>query len=133
MRYLREVIKRVNKNEDAHEDQKQKSCTGLVNVYRLRNTRVSQSDTRLAWIWFHKISAMYRDLKHQDTLQELLEIKNLKSPASFSSLQIYQPIEPNLPVKLQVLPTNLKEIQPRPLQVGIAKILDFIRMITGTR
>ena len=56
--YFREVIKRVNKTEDEHEDQKIRSCTGLVKVLSLSNTRASQSDPRLAWIVFHKIAAM---------------------------------------------------------------------------
>ena len=61
---------------------------------------------------FHKIAAIYRDLKHQDILQASLAIQNLKSPASFSSPQIYQPTEPSLTVKLQELPLELQYIQP---------------------
>ena len=74
MRYRREVNKRVNKKEDDHEDQKRKSRAGLVKVSRLSNTQASQSGHMLAWIMFHKISEMYRDMKHKETLQALLEI-----------------------------------------------------------
>ena len=69
MRYFREVIKRVNKKDNDHEDQKNKSQTGLVKVSRLSNTQASHSDTRLECIMLHKISEMYRDLKHQYTFQ----------------------------------------------------------------
>ena len=83
MSYFREVIKRVNKKEYEHEDKKNKSRTGLVKVLSLRNTRASQNDPRLACIMFHKIAAIYRDLKHQNTLQALLAIQNLSLPHLF--------------------------------------------------
>ena len=60
---------------------------------------------------------MYRDLKHQKTLQVLLAIQNLNSPKYFSPHHPYQPSEPKLPVKLQEVPLNLIKIQNRPLQV----------------
>ena len=37
---------------------------------------------------FHKIFAMYRYLKYQETLKESLAIQNLKSPTYFSPTQI---------------------------------------------
>ena len=43
--------------------------------------------------------------------------QNLKSPASFKWTQLYQPTEPSLPVKLQVVLSDLQDIQTRPLQV----------------
>ena len=67
------------------------SCTGLVKVSKLRNTLSSQIDPRLALIMLHKIPAIYRYLKHQETLQSLLAIQNLNSPAYFLLPQIYQP------------------------------------------
>ena len=60
---------------------------------------------------------MHGDLKHKDILQVSLEIQNLKYPAYFLPPQLYQPIEPSLPVKLQVVTPNLWDIQPHPLQV----------------
>ena len=65
MRYYQEVIKRLNRKEDDHEEKKKRTCTGLVKVSRLRNTRSSQSDTKLAGIMFHKLDDIYRYLKHQ--------------------------------------------------------------------
>ena len=58
MRSCRAVINQVNKTEDEHEEQKIRSCTGLVKVSRLSNTQDSQIDTRLAWIMLHIIDAM---------------------------------------------------------------------------
>ena len=79
----------------------------------------------LAWIVFHDIGAMYRDLKNQETLQELLTIQNLKSLASFLSPQPYQLKEPSLTVKLQAVPPNLKDIQPRPSQLWNCNNIEF--------
>ena len=53
--------------------------SGLVKVCSLINNRVTQSDTRISCIVFHKISEIYRGMKHQENLQELIEIQNLKS------------------------------------------------------
>ena len=88
--------------------------TGLVKVSILRNTRAPQSDPRLAWIMFHKIPTMYRELKHQKILQTSLEIQKLKFPVSFSSPLLYQPTESRLSVKLQEVPSYLQDIQPCP-------------------
>ena len=35
--------------------------------------------SRICWIYFYKISAMYSDLKQKETLQASLSIQNLKS------------------------------------------------------
>ena len=83
MRYFRSVIKRVNKTEDEHKDQKIRSRTGLLKVSSLSNTRASHNDTILAWIMLHNISNMYRDLKHQEILQALLSIQTLSLPYIF--------------------------------------------------
>ena len=104
----------MNKTEDEHEDQKFRGRTSLVKVSSLSNTRASQCDHRIACIVFHKIAAMYRDLKRQETFQSSLAIQNLKSPASFFIPHLYQPIQSSLPVKLQVVPPDLQDIQPHP-------------------
>ena len=53
---------------------------------------------------------MYRVLKHQETLQYSLEIKNLKSPAYFTPPHIYQLTETSLPIKLQVVLPDIQDI-----------------------
>ena len=83
----------------------------------MSNTLSSQSDPRLAQIMFHKISAMHRYPKHQETLQASLSIQNLDSPVSFFSPQLYQPKEPSIPVKLQEVPPDLQDTQPCPSQL----------------
>ena len=75
------------------------------------------SGTRLSWIVIHKIAAMNRELKHQEILQSPLAIKNLNSTVYFSSPQLYQLIEPRLPVKIQEVPPNPQDIQSRPYKV----------------
>ena len=49
---------------------------------------------------------MYRDIKHQETLQASFATKNLKSLVLSSPLQKYQPSELNL----QEVPPNLQYI-----------------------
>ena len=77
VRYFRGVTNQVNEMESENEDQKISRCTGLVKVYSLRKIGVSQSHTSLACIMFHKIADIYRELKHQETLQASHAIKNL--------------------------------------------------------
>ena len=58
----------------------------------------------------HKISAIYRYLKHKETLQESLVIQNPKSPPkSCFSLppQPYKLLELKLPDNLQEVPPDL--------------------------
>ena len=117
MRFFWEVIKRVNKTEDEHKDQKIRIHTGLVKVLRLSNTRASHSDPKIARIMFHTIDSMYRYLKHQENLQSSIAIKNPKSYEFFSPPHLYKPTEPRLPVDLQVVPPDLQDIQPCPLKV----------------
>ena len=102
-KYFYKVVKRFNGRENEHGIQKKKSCTWLVKASSLGNNNSKQSDPRLAWIMFHK-KIIYRDLKHKDTPQATLEIKNLNSPPkSYFSLlpQPDQPLELNLPGNLQ--------------------------------
>ena len=66
---------------------------------------------------FHKIAPMYKYLKHQDYLQASLSIQNLKSRKYSSTPQLYQPTEPSFPFEIQVVPSDLQDIQPHPLQV----------------
>ena len=62
-RYTRLVTNGVNNIEDGHDNQRKKSRTGLVKVSSISNNRARQSDPRLAWLMFHKISQMYRDIR----------------------------------------------------------------------
>ena len=89
--YFQEVIKRVNKMDDEHEDQKIRSRAGLVKVSILSKTRASHIDPGLACIMVHKIASIYMYLKHQHTIQEFIAIKNLKSSSYFYPPYLYQP------------------------------------------
>ena len=64
-KYTRSVIKQVNKREDGHDNQRKKSRTGLVKVSSIINNRSRQSDPRLAWLMFHKIAQMYREIRQK--------------------------------------------------------------------
>ena len=89
LRYFRKVINSVNKREGENESQTRNSRKGLVKIYSLRNNRATHSDPRIDWIMLQKIYEIYRELKHQDTLQALIEIQNLKSHKYFSPPQPY--------------------------------------------
>ena len=65
-KYTRSVMKKVNNIEDVHDKQRKKSRTGLVKVLSISNNRARQSDPRLAWLMFHKITQMYRDIREQE-------------------------------------------------------------------
>ena len=64
-KYTRSVIKRVNRIEDGHDNQRKKSRTGLLKVSSISNNIERQNDPRLAWLMFHKIAQMYRDIRRK--------------------------------------------------------------------
>ena len=65
-KYSRSIIKQVHQKEDGHDTQRDNSRTVLVNMSSIGNNRAKQSYTRLAWLMFHKISQMYRDIRDQE-------------------------------------------------------------------
>ena len=75
--YTRSLIKRVNRKEDGHYTQRKKIKTGSVKVPSIRNNRSRQSDPRLAWLMFHKIDQMYRDIRKQESEEATSLILNL--------------------------------------------------------
>ena len=89
--------------------------SGLVKVSSLRKNQVTQRYLGPDWNMFHKIYAIYRDLKHQETLQA--SIPKLKFPGYISPPHPYQLSEPSLPGKLQEVPPDLLDFQPFPSQV----------------
>ena len=62
-KYTWSVIKQVNCTEDVHDKQRKKSRTLLVKVSSISNNRLIQINPRLAWLMFHKIAQMYRDIR----------------------------------------------------------------------
>ena len=71
--YCRAVVKPVF-FEEAHDNQRKKSRTGLIKISSLSNNGPKQSDPGIAFIMFHKIANMYRDITKQETVQALLLI-----------------------------------------------------------
>ena len=59
---------------------KKKIAHMVSNVSILRKNSGNQINTRLAWIYFHDIAAMYMDLKHKETFKASLSIQKLKLP-----------------------------------------------------
>ena len=68
-KYCCAVKNRVNVSQEAHDKQGKKSRTGFIKVSSLSNNRDNHSDPRLAWMMFHNINHMYRDIKKQETDQ----------------------------------------------------------------
>ena len=67
--YARSVIRRVNGIEDDRVGQKKRSNLGEIKVRGLSHKRAKQSDPRLAWIMFHKIVRLYRDVIKEESLE----------------------------------------------------------------
>ena len=67
----------MNNLEDGHDNQRKKSRTGLVKVSSISNNISRQSDPRLAWLVFHKIAQMYRDIREQESEEATELILNL--------------------------------------------------------
>ena len=75
--YTCAVIKRVNNIEDGHDKQRKNIRTGLAKVSSIGNNRERQSDPRLVWLMFHKISQMYRYIREQESEEATEMILNL--------------------------------------------------------
>ena len=114
LKYFCGVTKSVNERKDEHEIQTRKLRTGLVKLSNLSNNFAIHSGPGIDWIIFHDIAIIYRDMKHQETLQASLKTKNLKAPECSSPPHPYQPSELNLPRNLQEVPPNLRYIKDLP-------------------
>ena len=68
-KYCCAVRNQVNVSKEDHDKQRKKSRTGLIKISILSNNRDNQSDPRLYWMMFHKITHMYRDITKQETEQ----------------------------------------------------------------
>jgi hypothetical protein len=140
LNYAREVIRRVNAREPEMEGQTKKSLTGEIRVAGLSNSRAKQSDPRLAWVMFHSICKMFREGKERMDCylaRSLLGIRariqeTYLGPKMLRPTAVPDPaiVTPG-PVKkkrkvdwtaidaaksleeLRIVPSDLKEIQPR--------------------
>ena len=82
---------------------------------------------------FQKIASMYRDLKHQYTLQALLAIQNLKPTASFCHPTYINQQNRSLQSRYKWFRLTCKTSNLVHRKCGIAMILDLILMVTGAR
>ena len=114
----------MNNPEDGHDNQSKNSRTGLVKVSSISNNRSSQSDPRLAWLMFHKIAQMYRDIRQQESEEATELILNLRDEFNSNNTKVSSPRTPKLSIEQLTMPLepksvseDLKEIQPCPSQV----------------
>ena len=68
--YICSLFKRVNRKEDGYETQRKNIGTVLVKLSSIRNNRARQSDPSLAWLMFHQIAQIYRDIRKQESEEE---------------------------------------------------------------
>ena len=108
--YTRLVIKRVNNREDGHDNQRKKSRTGLVKVSSISNNRSSQSDPRLAWLVFHKIAHMYRDIREQESEEATELILNLRDKFNSNNTTLSSPRTPNISIEQPTMPLDPKTV-----------------------
>ena len=108
----------------SHDKQRKKSRTGLVKVSSISNNRVSQSDPRLAWLVFHKISEMYIDIREQESKEATELILNLFANLNSNNTSLLSPItskisiqQPTMNLDPEKVTKDPREIQPRPSQV----------------
>jgi hypothetical protein len=94
------VIRRVNQTEDNALGQKKQTSNGQIKVAALSNKRAKQSDPRLAWVMFHKIATMYRDMKNQEH-RSFMELNKTGNNTTNNNINT----------------DDLKDIQPRDDQV----------------
>ena len=136
--YARNVIRRVNDIEDDRVGQKKRSNLGEIKVRGLSHKRAKQSDPRLAWIMFHKIVRLYRDVIKEESLEasKIVALSEgiplavalegteyvpkeviAKKGSERAKMEITSAEAKTSMDALTVIPDDLSDIQPRPSQV----------------
>ena len=130
------VVKGVNFSKEAHGKQSKNGRRGKIKASILSKNRYKQSDTRLAWIIFHKIDHMYREIRKQETVQVSLLLQGLRvnceptkaAGASPATPNLSMPLQPTItiyPTTVTTVPEDLEDIQPRPYQVWNCENIGF--------
>ena len=100
----------MNNREDGHDYQRKKSRTGLVKVSSISNNRSRQSDPRLAWLMFHKIAQIYRDIRQQESEEATELIINLRDEFKINNTTVSSPRTPNLSIEQPTMPLEPKTV-----------------------
>ena len=89
--------------------------TVLVKFPSISNNRARQSDPRLAWLMFHKIAQMYRDIREKESRESTELILNLHSNLNSNHTSSSSPItlnissqQPTIPLDPKTVPKELK-------------------------
>ena len=94
--YTRSFIKQVNNIKDRHDNQSKKSITVLVKVSSISNNISRHSNPRLAWLIFHKIAQMYRDIREQESEEATELILNIRSNLNSNNTTFSSPRTPKI-------------------------------------
>ena len=108
-KYNRSVIKRFTGTEYGHDNQGKKSRKGLVKMSSISNNRARQSDPRLAWLMFHKIAQMYRDIREQESEEATELILNLRANLNSNNTSSSSPITPKISIQQPTMPLDPKK------------------------
>ena len=100
----------MNNREDGHDNQRKKSKTGLVKVSSISNNRSRQSDPRLAWLMFHMIAQMYRDIRQQESEEATELILNLCDKFKINNTTVSSLRTPNLLIEQPKMPLDPKSV-----------------------
>ena len=69
LKYFIKAFKRANERDNEYYSKTKKLHTGLTKVLIFSNSLSKKINHRIVRIMFQKISAMYMDLKHKETVQ----------------------------------------------------------------
>ena len=109
-KYTRSVIKQFDRKEYGHDTQSKKNRTVLLKFSIIHNNRVRQSDSRLAWLMFHKIAQMYRYIREQESEEATEQILNLRANLNSKNTSFSSPITPKISIQQPTMPLDPKTV-----------------------
>ena len=87
-----------------------KIMTGLVNLSSISKNISRQSDPRIAWLMFHNIAQMYRDIRQQESEEATELILNLRDKFKINNTKVSSPRTPNLSIEKPTMPLDPKSV-----------------------
>jgi len=130
--YAKRVLKRVIDKEPDLDPNKKIKTSGEIKIRGLSDKRAKQSDPRLAWMMFHSIVKMYRQVKEKENLANLElsqgdtprcesgddDEDNLSKSKAYDEDVVDSTVDEKLVDTIEkVIADDLEDIQPRPSQV----------------
>ena len=76
----------------------------------INNNIARQSDPRIAWLMFHKIAQMYRDIREQESEESTELILNLRVNLNLKNTSLSSPITPKISIEQPKTPLDPKTL-----------------------